>query len=71
MATITKRILIWGLAALFTAATVAADDSEPLNEHCHYEHVGFWGSEGAATANSTTPRASPSGPTVPFTWRTI
>jgi tripartite motif-containing protein 71 len=47
VATITKRILIWGLAALFTAATVAADDSEPLNEHCHYEHVGFWGSEGA------------------------
>ena len=47
MATSNCRILLWGLAALFSAAAVFADDRSPLNESYHYEHAGFWGSEGA------------------------
>ena len=47
MATSISRILPWGLAALFTAAAVVADDRSPLNRPYHYEHVGFWGSKGA------------------------
>jgi len=44
---ITSRILFWGFAVLLTAAMVAAEDRNPLDGPYHYEHAGFWGSEGA------------------------
>lgn len=50
MAVINSRILFWGSTVLVTAAMVAAEDRTPLNELYHYEHAGFWGSEGTGDA---------------------